>query len=75
MPEHAAPSPSSRATPTFTPRQYVGAAITLVLAAVWVVFEIQGDPAPAVLGQGLVVGLALVAGSAASDRPGRGDSA
>jgi len=66
----------THAQPTkLTPRQYVGAAITLVLGGVWVVFEIQGDPAPPMLGQGLVLGLALVAGSRAADAPGQGHAA
>lgn len=60
--------------PPFTVRQYLGAAITLTLGGIWIFYEIHGETPPATLGQGLVVGLALLAGHRSGDRPGRGDA-
>jgi len=51
--------------PKFTPRQYAGAAISLVLGVLWAIYEIHGEKPPPGIGQGLVVGLALITGKTA----------
>lgn len=60
-----APLPARRTVPTFTPRQYAGAAMVLVLGVVWALYELHGEKPPPGIGQGLVVALALVTGKGA----------
>lgn len=61
-----APLPVPRRTvPTFTPRQYAGAAMVVVLGVLWLVYELHGEKPPPGIGQGLVVALALVTGKSA----------
>lgn len=55
--------PPKHARPPRDWRQLGGIVLALVLAGLWLVYELQGDPVPSALGQGLVAALALIAGA------------